>query len=80
MRIYDYDVTFQSLSPYLHGELSPSEALRLTAGLRFDQMQYDYDNHFNGGQASASQGVPGAFPGNGWYGHAASSTVRYQHL
>ena len=80
VRIYDYDVTFQSLSPYLHGELSPSEALRLTAGLRFDQMQYDYDNHFNGGQASASQGVPGAFPGNGWYGHAASSTVRYQHL
>lgn len=80
VRIYDYDVTFQSISPYLHGELSPSDKLRLTAGLRYDQMQYDYDNRFNGGQAGASQGVSGAFPGNGWYGHAGDDKVRYQHL
>nr|WP_298169509.1 TonB-dependent receptor [uncultured Pseudomonas sp.] len=80
VRIYDYDVTFQSISPYLHGELSPSDKLRLTAGLRYDQMEYDYRNRFNNGQASASQGVPGAFPGNGWYGHAGDSRVRYRHL
>ncbi len=42
--IYDYDVTFSSVSPYLHGELSPTERLRLSAGLRYDRMRYDYDN------------------------------------
>ncbi len=80
VRIYDYDVAFQSVSPYLHGELSPTDKLRLTAGLRYDQMQYDYDNRLNGGQAGASKGVTGAFPGNGWYGHVDDSKVHYQHL
>lgn len=78
--IYDYKVTFQSISPYLHGELSPTEALRLTAGLRYDQMQYDYDNRFNGGVAAASKGAAGPFPAGGWYGHVASTKVSYQHL
>lgn len=43
--IYDYDVTYQAISPYVHGELSPTERLRVTAGLRLDAMRYDYDNH-----------------------------------
>lgn len=80
VRIYDYDVTFQSVSPYLHGEISPVEQLRLTAGLRYDHMSYDYRNRFNGGQAVATQGVAGAFPGNGWYGHAADTSLSYDHL
>ncbi|HEY0720136.1 MAG TPA: TonB-dependent receptor [Gammaproteobacteria bacterium] len=40
--LYDYDVTYQGVSPYLQGELSPSEALRVTAGLRYDILGYDY--------------------------------------
>lgn len=80
VQIYDYDVTFRSFSPYLHGEISPTERLRITAGLRYDDMQYDYDNKFNGGVAAASQGVTGAFPGNGWYGHAASTKVDYRRM
>jgi iron complex outermembrane receptor protein len=79
VQIYDYDVTYTGVSPYLHAEFSPLERLRVTAGLRYDNMRYDYDNHFNGGAAAASQGVAGAFPGNGWYGHAASTTVDYTH-
>lgn len=43
--IYDYDVTYTGVSPYLHGELSPTEALRLTLGLRYDNLQYDYTNN-----------------------------------
>lgn len=43
-RIYDYDVTFTSLSPYLHAETSPIERLRVSAGLRYDHMEYDYDS------------------------------------
>lgn len=42
--IYDYDVTFTGISPYLHLEASPVERLRLTAGLRYDRLAYDYDN------------------------------------
>ncbi|MQA89616.1 MAG: TonB-dependent receptor [Gemmatimonas sp.] len=43
--IYDYDVTFTGLSPYVHLEGSPLERLRVTAGLRFDRLGYDYENH-----------------------------------
>ena len=42
--LYDYDVTFGSLSPYVHSELSVTDKLRITAGLRLDYMHYDYDN------------------------------------
>jgi outer membrane receptor protein involved in Fe transport len=42
--VYDYDVTFQGLSPYVQAELSPLSAVRITAGLRFDHLRYDYDN------------------------------------
>lgn len=80
VRIYDYKVTFRGISPYVHGEISPLERLRVTAGLRYDDMQYDYRNRFNGGVAGATQGVAGPFPGNGWYGHAASTKVSYSRL
>ncbi len=43
--IYDYDVTFQAVSPYVHTEFSPVERLRLSLGLRYDRMRYDYTNH-----------------------------------
>src|SRR5690606_35042287 len=43
-RIYDYDVTFFGVSPYLHSEASPVERLRVTAGFRFDRLGYDYEN------------------------------------
>ncbi|OEJ65653.1 TonB-dependent receptor [Magnetovibrio blakemorei] len=41
---YKYDVTFMSVSPYVHGEISPTDKLRLTGGLRADGMRYVYDN------------------------------------
>ncbi|MDH5446250.1 MAG: TonB-dependent receptor [Gammaproteobacteria bacterium] len=47
--VYDYDVTFTSVSPYAHLELSPSSNWRVTAGLRYDHMEYDYDNKLSGG-------------------------------
>lgn len=42
--IYDYDVAFLGLSPYLHVEASPTERLRLTGGLRLDRIGYTYEN------------------------------------
>ncbi|MDZ4262352.1 MAG: TonB-dependent receptor, partial [Pseudomonadota bacterium] len=41
---YDYDVSFTGLSPYIHAETSPSDKLRLNAGLRLDYIAYDYSN------------------------------------
>ena len=43
-KLYKYDVTFSSVSPYAHFETSPTEKLRINAGLRFDHMRYDYEN------------------------------------
>ncbi len=79
VQIYDYDVTYRGISPYVHGEASLSDRLRLNAGLRYDDMQYDYENKFNNGVAGATQGAAGPFPGNGWYGHVASTKVGYSH-
>lgn len=51
-RIYDYDVTFKSVSPYLHTEISPLEKLRLTAGVRYDSLGYDFQNNLPSGASS----------------------------
>src|SRR5690606_34924403 len=40
--LYDYDVTYRAISPYLQLESDPLERLHLTAGLRYDRMAYDY--------------------------------------
>ncbi len=42
-RVYDYDVTFRAISPYVHGEFSPLPKLRIDLGLRYDAINYDYD-------------------------------------
>jgi iron complex outermembrane receptor protein len=44
-KLYDYDVTFASVSPYAHIETSPTDKLRINAGLRLDYMRYDYENN-----------------------------------
>jgi iron complex outermembrane recepter protein len=41
---YDYDVTWRSVSPYLHAEASPAAALRIEAGVRADFSAYSYSS------------------------------------
>lgn len=53
-RIYDYRVTFRSLSPYVHTEFSPTDRLRITAGLRYDTLGFDMENRLPGGTVQAS--------------------------
>ncbi len=48
-RIYDYDVTYKGVAPYIHVETSPVDKLRITAGLRYDSIKYDYDNKMSSG-------------------------------
>ncbi len=48
-KIYDYDVTYKGVAPYIHLETSPVDKLRITAGLRYDSIKYDYDNNMSSG-------------------------------
>jgi len=64
---YDYDVTYAAISPYLHGEWSATRNTRLSGGLRYDAMRYDYENHL------------GELDTGNWR-RPASSTVDYRHL
>ncbi len=72
---YDYDVTYTGVSPYLHLETSPSDRLRLSAGVRYDSMKYDYDNKLADGLYAVSDGVATKN-----YDHAPDSAVDFSHL
>ena len=52
-RIYDYDVTFTGMSPYLHLELRPWARLHADLGLRYDHIRFDYDTHLDTVQTGA---------------------------
>ncbi len=41
-RLYEYDVTFRGISPYVQLESAPLDRVRLTAGLRYDLLRYSY--------------------------------------
>ncbi|OUS28614.1 hypothetical protein A9Q99_11405 [Gammaproteobacteria bacterium 45_16_T64] len=43
--IYDFDVDYYSVSPYAHFEYQATDKLRVSAGLRFDSVHYDYENN-----------------------------------
>lgn len=43
-RLYDYDVTFIGVSPYLQSEVVPVPGVHISAGLRYDRLGYDYNN------------------------------------
>jgi outer membrane receptor protein involved in Fe transport len=78
-RIYDYDVTYRSLSPYVHGEISPAERLRVTAGLRYDNLSYDFENHL-GATPLAVAPAGGTFPtGTRVYGQAGDTKRSFTH-
>ena len=74
-RIYDYHVTFQSASPYGHLEFSPTRALRVTAGLRYDALSYEMRNHLSAGTVQAS--VLGA---TRYYGQLAQDSSDFTRL
>jgi outer membrane receptor protein involved in Fe transport len=68
-RQYDYDVTYRSLSPYVHLELTPTPRLKVNGGLRLDLAGYVYDTKIAPDEASDAQHkVP------------PSTTVNYTHL
>jgi outer membrane receptor protein involved in Fe transport len=74
-RIYDYAVTFHSLSPYLHTEFSPTSRWRLTAGVRYDALGFDLHNHLPTGAVAAS--VLGA---TRYYGEVADHETTFSRV
>ncbi len=77
-RVYDYDVTFKGISPYVHGEISPSERLRVTGGVRFDHLSYSFENRLAGAPLLVPAGV--VFPAARFYGQVNSTDVSYRHV
>ncbi len=68
--IYDYDVTYSSVSPYVQAELSPTDKWRVVLGARYDDMNYDYVNNLTDAAIVASGGS---------YGHVDDARVEYDH-
>lgn len=77
--IYDYDVTYQGISPYVHVEFSPTDKLRITTGLRYDYMSYDYDNKTSDGTITVNPFVSQPFRSID-YLRAADTSVDFDRL
>ncbi len=76
-KIYDYDVIFQAVSPYVHVETSPWTGWRFNAGLRYDNMQYDYTNNMADGALVVSP-TSTRFPVT--YNHPTDAKVDFAHF
>lgn len=50
---YDYDVEAVTIAPYIHAEWVLAENWRATTGLRFEHVEYDYDNNVAAGTGEA---------------------------
>lgn len=52
--IYDYDVDYFAIAPYLRTEYDISDRLQIGAGLRYDTNSFDYTNKTDDGQYASS--------------------------
>lgn len=75
--IYDYDVAFRGISPYVHLESSPSKKLRISGGLRFDYITYDYNNKMADGLLTIN---PASMAFSAKYEHPSDTSVQFSHL
>ncbi|WP_455204838.1 TonB-dependent receptor [Kaarinaea lacus] len=65
--LYDYDVTFMGLAPYIQADYAPTKKLNINVGLRYDYMEYDYENNLSVVES-------------GNHRRPASTKVDYSHL
>ncbi|MDH5766595.1 MAG: TonB-dependent receptor, partial [Gammaproteobacteria bacterium] len=78
-KIYDYDVTYQGISPYVHVETSPLDKLRITAGLRYDNMTYDYEDNMPGAPVDYTVNIHGV-DSTKTYNRPGDAKVDFSHL
>ncbi len=59
--IYDYDVDYQAIAPYIRVEHDVLDKVQFGAGLRYDASEFDYRNNLADGQyAGSSYSRPGS--------------------
>ena len=68
--LYNYDVDYMAIAPYLHAEIDLSSKIILTAGLRYDYNHYDYTNNLSQSSTDSS----------GKYFRPADRTDSFSHL
>lgn len=56
---YDYQVSSLALAPFLQAEIAISDALSLSAGVRLEQIRYDYENQMLSGNTRDDGSVCG---------------------
>ena len=76
--IYDYDVTYTGISPYMHVETTPAEKWRITAGLRYDHFEYDYTNNMADGLLQLTPSSMSGRTAN--YNHPSDTRENFSHL
>jgi outer membrane receptor protein involved in Fe transport len=77
--VYDYDVDYGSISPYVHFETSPTDRLRINAGLRYDYINYDYSDNMAGAPTSYTINFNGTDKSKD-FNRPTSTTVDFSHL
>jgi outer membrane receptor protein involved in Fe transport len=65
--IYDYDATYDAVSPYAQVLYSPNDRLHLDFGLRLDVLGYDYEDNLT-------------TPDSPRYRRPEDASLRYEHL
>jgi len=58
--LYDYDVEYFAIAPYLHSDIKLGEQVMLNAGLRFDYNHYTYTNNLSVGADASNTYYRGA--------------------
>jgi|TARA_B110000908_G_scaffold131241_1_gene154452 iron complex outermembrane receptor protein len=53
-KIYDYEVDYKAIAPYIRVELAITPKIKLGAGLRYDINSFEYTNKLTDGQYAAS--------------------------
>ena len=75
---YNYDVNYTAVSPYVHVETSPADKWRVTAGLRYDYFEYDYNNQMADGLLTI---FPSSMaPRSAKYNHPSDTRVDFSHF
>ncbi|MES2564857.1 MAG: TonB-dependent receptor [Pseudomonadota bacterium] len=77
-RVYDYEVTFRGISPYIHAEIAPTERLRVVAGGRYDHLSYRLRNQLSGSPVFVAPGAP--FPGARYYAQVSNADPTFTHF
>ncbi len=65
--LYDYDVTYRALSPYVHVAMQPAPRLSASIGVRYDMADFDYSNNLTDVDS-------------GKHRRPASTAVAFEHL